>query len=70
MPLHHLYRHDGVPVAFPQVFTVKDLSDIRARTVDATFRVAEVASVAGAGFALAAVMPRDYEPRNVPPEPE
>ncbi len=68
--LHHMYRHKGVPVRFPPVVTLKDLSDIRARTVDVTIRIAEAASVAGAGYALATVMPRMYEPRNVPPEPE
>ena len=36
--------------------------------LDTTIRVAEAASVAGAGFALAAAMPRRYEPRNVPPD--
>ena len=55
-------------VRFPPVISVKDLSEIRARSVDTTFRVAEAASVAGAGFALAAAMPRQYEPRNVPPD--
>lgn len=65
--LHHMYRLEGVPVAFPPVVTLKDLSDIRARTVDVIFRVAEAASVAGAGFALC-VMPRKYEPRNAPPD--
>jgi len=66
--LHHLYRHDGIPVTFPPVIAVKDLSEIRARAVDTTFRVAEAASVAGTGFALAAALPRKFEPRNVPPD--
>lgn len=66
---HHMYRHQGVPVRFPPVVTLKDLSDIRARTVDVIFQVTEAASVAGAGFALT-VMPRMYEPRNTPSEPE
>ena len=68
--LHHLYNDDGVPVAFPSKITLKDLSDIRARTVDTTIRVAEAASIGGAGFALATVLPRKYEPRNAPPEQE
>ena len=66
--LNHRHKHEGVPVAFPPTVTLQNLSDIRAKTVDMTIRIAEVASVAGAGFALAAVMPRKYEPRNAPPE--
>ena len=62
--LHHLYRHDGMPATFPPVITLNDLSEIRARAADTTFRVAEAASVAGAGFALAAAMPREFEPGN------
>ena len=76
--LRHLYLDDGAPVAFKPNITLKDLSDVRARTVDITFRVAEAASVAGpadthfagAGYALATVMPRLYEPRNPCPELE
>ena len=75
--LEHLYRDDGdLPVAFKRNVDVKDLSDVRARTVDITIRIAETASIAGpaythmggAGYALATVMPRMYEPRNAPPE--
>ena len=77
--LEHLYRDDDIFVAFePRIITLKDLSDVRARTVDITIRIAEAASVAGpaythmggAGYALATVMPRMYEPRNAPPEPD
>lgn len=70
--LHHLYRDDdGLPVAFEErTVDVKRLSDVRARTVDITIRIAEAASAAGAGYALATVMPNMYEPRNAPPEPE
>ena len=77
--LEHLYRDDDdVPVAFERNVDVKDLSDLRARTVDITIRIAEAASVAGpaythmggVGYALATVMPRMYEPRNAPPEPD
>ena len=77
--LEHLYRDDDdLPVAFERNVDVKDLSDVRARTVDITIRIAEAASVAGpaythmggAGYALATVMPRMYEPRSAPPEPE
>ncbi len=77
--LEHRYKHDDIFVAFePRIITLKDLSDVRARTVDITIRIAEAASVAGpaythmggAGYALAIVMPRMYEPRNAPPEPD
>ena len=77
--LEHLYRdHDDLPVAFERNVDVKDLSDVRARTIDITIRIAEAASVAGpaythmggAGYALATVMPRMYEPRSAPPEPD
>ena len=68
--LHYMYRHEGVPVSFPPTVTLNDLSEIRARTVDTTIRIVEVASVAGAGFALATVLPRKYELRNTLPERE
>ena len=76
--LEHIYRYEGLPAGFERNIDVKRLSDIRARTVDITIRIAEAASiagpaythVAGAGYALATVMPRMYEPRNAPPEPE
>ncbi len=76
--LQHLYREDDIPVAFERNVDVKLLSDVRARTVDITIRIAEAASIAGpaythmggAGYALATVMPRMYEPRNAPPEPD
>ncbi len=77
--LEHLYKDDeGLPVAFEREVDVKLLSDVRARTVDITIRIAEAASaigpahspMAGAGYALATVMPRMYEPRNAPPEPK
>ena len=67
--LEHLYLEDGVPVAFEPKLALQDLSDVRARTVDVTFRIAEAASIASAGLPLAA-MPRKYVPRNGPPEPE
>ena len=65
---HHVYKDDGIAVAFERTLGIQELADIRARTVDITFRIAEAASVAGAGFALAAVMARKYEPRNTPPQ--
>ena len=76
--LEHFYLYEGVPVALEPKFTLKDLSDIRVRTVDTTIRIAEAASIAGpedasrtvASFALATVLPRKYEPRNTPPEQE
>ena len=68
--LRHMYKQKGFAFAFPSKFTLKDLSGIRTRIADITIRIAEAASIAGAGFALAAAMPRRYEPRNVPPEQE
>ena len=76
--LEHVYRYEGLPAGFERNVDVKRLSDIRARTVDITIRIAEAASVVGpaythmggAGYALATVMPRMYEPRSAPPEPE
>ena len=73
--LEHVYPDpaDGVPVAFvPREITPKDLADVRARTVDVTIRVAEVASVsgppdtglAGHGYTLAVGMPRLHAPPN------
>ena len=61
--LEHLYLEDGVPVAFEPKLALQDLPDVRARTVDVTFRIAEAASIASAGLPLAA-MPRKYVPRN------
>ena len=77
--LEHLYRDDeDLPVAFERNVDVKALSDLRARTAEITIRVAEAASIAGPaythvggiGYALATVMPRMYEPRSAPPEPD
>ena len=68
--LEHVYLYDSVSVAFAPEFTLKDLSDVRTRTVDTTFRIAEAASIAGPGFARATAMPRQYEPRNASPECE
>ena len=76
--LEHVYKYDGLPAGFERNVDVKRLSDLRARTVDVTIRIAEAASVAGpaythmggAGYALATVMPRMHEPRNAPPEPD
>ena len=64
--LKHVYLYEGLPAGFKQDIAVKDLSDVRARTVDITIRIAEAASVAGAGYALATVMPRMYESRERP----
>ena len=66
--LHHYCEYQGIPVAFPSRITMEDLSGIRAKTADIAIMLVEAASVAGAGFALAATMPRQYEPRNTPPE--
>ena len=76
--LEHVYMYEGLPAGFERNVDVKRLSDVRAKTVDITIRIAEAASVAGpaythaagAGYALATVMPRLYEPRNTPPESE
>ena len=68
--LHHMYKHEGVPFAVRPSFSREDLSDIYSQTVDVTFRVIEAASIAGAGFALAVVLPREYEPRNATPVPQ
>ena len=76
--LEHVYKYEGLPAGFERSVDVKRLSDLRARTVDVTIRIAEAASVAGpaythvggAGYALATVMPRMYAPRNAPPEPD
>ena len=76
--LEHVYKYERLPAGFERHVDFKRLSDVRARTVDITIRIAEAASVAGpaythmggAGYALATVMPRMYEPRSAPPEPE
>ena len=57
---------------------INDLSDIRSRTVDTIFQIAEVASIADSDntyvdspvYILATVIPRQYEPPNVPAEKE
>lgn len=60
--LHHYQKIDGIPWVFsPNVITVDDLDGMRIRVADIGLRVAEIASVAGAGFALTA-MPRQNEP--------
>ena len=77
--LEHVFRYEGLPAGFEhRNVDVKRLSDVRARTVDVTIRIAEAASVAGpaytyiggAGYALATVMPRIYTPGSAPPEPD
>ena len=76
--LQHMYLYEGIPVAFKPDFTIEDLSDIRGRTVDTIFQIAEMASiagpdnthVAGPGFTFATAMPRQYEPRISPEERE
>ena len=76
--LEHVYMYEKLPAGFERDVDVKRLSDIRARTVDVTIRIAEAASVSGpaythmggTGYALATVMPRMYAPRNAPPEPD
>ena len=50
--LCHYYKSDGIPVNFRPAVSLRDLADLRARIADTTIRLAEVASLAGAGFAL------------------
>ena len=60
--LNHYQKLDGIPSVFsPNVIAVDDLDDMRMRVADTCLRVAEIASVAGAGFSLTA-MPRQHEP--------
>lgn len=76
--LEHVYKYEGLPTGFERNVDVKRLSDILARTVEVTIRIAEAASVAGpaythmggSGYALATVMPRMYTPQSAPPEPD
>lgn len=68
--LSHHYRKEGLVHQFQPSVKREELSGLRARIVDATVRVAEVSAVVGSGSALAAVMPRKYEPRNAPSERE
>jgi len=76
--LQHVYRYEGIFAGFERDVDAKRLSEIRARTVEVTIRIAEAASVAGpaythmggTGYALATVMPRMYTPRSAPPEPD
>ena len=76
--LQHNHLDESIPIALQPNLPVKDLSVIRGQTVDSIFQIAEVASiadsdntyVAGPGFILATVMPRQYEPRNTPTERE
>lgn len=76
--LHHVYPYEGIWAGFEPEFTIKDLSDIRGRTVDTIFQIAEVASIAGPdntyaagpGFALVTDMPRHCEPGNPSAERE
>ncbi|MDD9991211.1 MAG: hypothetical protein OXP75_05395 [Rhodospirillales bacterium] len=76
--LEHVYMYEKLPAGFERDVDVKRLSDIRARTVDVTIRIAEAASIAGpaythmggTGYALATVMSRMNEPQSAPPEPD
>ena len=68
--LSHYYREGDRIVQFQPRVTLNELADLRARIVDTIMRLAEAASVAGYNSAVAAAMPRKYEPRNTPPEPE
>ena len=76
--LHHVFPYEGIWAGFEPEFTIKDLSDIRGRTVDTIFQIAEVASIAGPdntyaagpGFTLVTDMPRHYEPGSTPAERE
>ncbi len=68
--LSHFYKEDKRVVRFPPMVTLRDLAELRARIVHIIIRVAEAASVADSDSAVAAVLPRKYEPRNIPPERE
>ena len=76
--LKHVYRDEGLPAGFERDVDVKRLCDVRGRTVDVTIRIAEAASATGLAhthmggidYALATVMPRMYEPRPSPSEPD
>ena len=63
--LHHYRKLDGTPSVFaPNVITVDGLDELHGRATDVGLRVAEIASVAGAGFGLAATLLRQHEPLN------
>ena len=66
--LSHYYRDGKRIVQFPPMVAVQNLTDLRARIVDATLRVAETSSVAGTNSAFAVVLRREYEPRKREPE--
>ncbi len=76
--LDYVYSHEDLPAGFERNVDIKRLCDIRARAVDITVRIAEVASVAGpayrhmggVGYALATLLPRMHAPRSGSPEPE
>ena len=68
--LSHHYKDGDRVTRFQPLVTVEELADLRARIVDTILRLAEVASIAGYTSATAAALPRKYEPRNAPPEPE
>lgn len=68
--LSHHYKEDGLVMQFPSRVGLNDLADLRVKIADAIVRITEAASVAGYNSAIAAVLPRQYEPRNVPPERE
>ena len=57
--LNHYYMSKGIPVNFPPMVSVGDLAEVRARAVNATIRLVETASMAGAGFALT-LLPRKH----------
>jgi len=68
--LSHHYKEDGLVMQFPSRVGLNDLADLRVRIADTIVRITEAASVAGYISPIAAVLPRQYEPRNVPPERE
>ncbi len=65
--LCHFYKKEGRVHEFQSRVTHKELTDLRARVVDAIFRLAEVSGVVGSNSAMPTVMLRMYEPQNVPP---
>ena len=65
--LAHYYKSPGIIERFPSRVTTADLVKVRIHAVDASIRLAEVASIAGGGSSLSA-LPRIRPRRNGAPE--
>ena len=68
--LSHYYKEGDRIIRFQPLVTLNEFADLRARIVDTIIRLTEAASIAGYDSALTTALPRKYEPRNTPPEPE